>query len=580
MLGMRQVLSLGVPVVCVHAYQSFRENIPNGFNVRDCEGAIVPGVGHLWKAGAEARNEFGYQFAEGGPGFWFVGICMEDSDGDGMTNGEELGDPNCVWEPGQTPEFTEGITHPGLACGPSPAPPQDIQLSGFGAHIEGVSVDPWGNLYATHFRGTTDNSSSGNNVGREVIGRLKAGEAAGGEAWYSILPEEPSAAYNGMKWTEYINDERDVYVYVADVGQGKVMKLHSGYAKKGFRGWEVHCSDPSWTALGMPNDLAVSQTGLIFLSGQDWGSSTGALWLCRSNGEAVQLEGNMGRTNGVALSPDGATLYLTEAKGSPVSYNSQPDGQRIWKYSVAADGSISQKTEFFNFATDTSQPEASTDSDGMRTDASGNLYVTRNGLGKVAVITPAGDLLREITLSKTNFPTNLDFSPSGDLLYVVGRCGSAPWSQGDGCMEVVSISDETPPPAPTPTPAPSPCTDDNDNCEYWASVGECEANPGYMLVNCRKSCAVCSPGPVPTPTTAAPTPTPAPTPAPATPVPTPQPTAVPTPQPTPPPTPQPTPAPAASCCKWAGNCGGSCTTGWCASSQANCKGCGGNWCAA
>ena len=37
-----------------------------------------------------------------------------DSDGDGRTNGEELGDPGCVWSPGQSPQHTTNITHPGL----------------------------------------------------------------------------------------------------------------------------------------------------------------------------------------------------------------------------------------------------------------------------------------------------------------------------------------------------------------------------------------------------------------------------------------------------------------------------------
>merc|ERR1719150_2183646 len=133
----------------------------------------------------------------------------------------------------------------------------------------------------------------------------------------------------------------------------------------------------------------------------------------------------------------------------------------------------------------------------------------------------------------TQYPTNLDFGVNGDLLYVSGRCGSAPWSQGDGCVEVVSV------PAIAPTPAPT------------------------------------TPAPQPTPAPTTPQPTPAPTTAPTTP----QPTPVPTPQPTPVPTPQPTPAPAPSCCKWASNCGGSCATGWCSSSQSNCRGCGGTWCA-
>jgi len=60
-------------------------------------------------------------------------------------------------------------------------------------------------------------------------------------------------------------------------------------------------------------------------------------------------------------------------------------------------------------------------------------------------------------------------------------------------------------------------------------------------------------------------PTPAPPPTPPTPAPTTQ-------APTPPP-------PAPSCCKWSSSCGGSCSSGYCSSSQANCRGCGGTWCA-
>merc|ERR1712151_1307662 len=136
-------------------------------------------------------------------------------------------------------------------------------------------------------------------------------------------------------------------------------------------------------------------------------------------------------------------------------------------------------------------------------------------------------------LTKTTYPTNLDFGINGDLLYVVGRCGSAPYSQGDGCLEVVSI--------PVATPAPTP------------------------------------PSTTPAPTT--PAPTPAPTTPQPTPAPTPQPPPPPTPQPTPVPTPQPAPAPAPNCCKWASNCGVGWASGWCSTSQSNCAGCGGNWCA-
>lgn len=31
--------------------------------------------------------------------------------------------------------------------------------------------------------------------------------------------------------------------------------------------------------------------------------------------------------------------------------------------------------------------------------------------------------------------------------------------------------------------------DNHENCAYWAQIGECSKNPGYMLPNCKKSCA-------------------------------------------------------------------------------------------
>jgi hypothetical protein len=35
------------------------------------------------------------------------------------------------------------------------------------------------------------------------------------------------------------------------------------------------------------------------------------------------------------------------------------------------------------------------------------------------------------------------------------------------------------------------CFDKEENCGFWASKGECSANPGYMHLNCAKSCGTC-----------------------------------------------------------------------------------------
>ena len=56
--------------------------------------------------------------------------------------------------------------------------------------------------------------------------------------------------------------------------------------------------------------------------------------------------------------------------------------------------------------------------DGMRCDVDGNLYVSRYGKGTVAVLSPQGEVLREIdVLGKS--PSNLCFGgPDGRTVYV------------------------------------------------------------------------------------------------------------------------------------------------------------------
>ena len=46
---------------------------------------------------------------------WNPELCRADSDGDGRTNGEELGDPDCNWTSGTIPDRVSDITHPGRA---------------------------------------------------------------------------------------------------------------------------------------------------------------------------------------------------------------------------------------------------------------------------------------------------------------------------------------------------------------------------------------------------------------------------------------------------------------------------------
>jgi hypothetical protein len=53
---------------------------------------------------------------------WTPELCRKDSDGDGFTNGQELGDPDCTWVKGQPQRNAAAASQPGLASSvPQPA---------------------------------------------------------------------------------------------------------------------------------------------------------------------------------------------------------------------------------------------------------------------------------------------------------------------------------------------------------------------------------------------------------------------------------------------------------------------------
>ncbi|XP_065179304.1 uncharacterized protein LOC135809805 [Sycon ciliatum] len=91
-----------------------QSNVPAPFGV---DGVMCQSIGHVAQCNGPpsgAGNVFGRAFIASG-GNWTT-VCPQDSDGDGYTNGEELGDPSCSFSPGATPERSTNLSHPGFAC--------------------------------------------------------------------------------------------------------------------------------------------------------------------------------------------------------------------------------------------------------------------------------------------------------------------------------------------------------------------------------------------------------------------------------------------------------------------------------
>ena len=150
--------------------------------------------------------------------------------------------------------------------------------------------------------------------------------------------------------------------------------------------------------MNQPNDLALSKKGFLYASDPDWIRESGQLWLIDPDGKTTLLEQDMGTTNGIELSPNEQYLYVNETIQ-----------RKVWRYEVLADGSITNKTLFFQFE--------DFGLDGMKCHSSGDLYIARYGKGTVVVISSSGILKREIMLQGPK-PTNVAFNASQTLLYV------------------------------------------------------------------------------------------------------------------------------------------------------------------
>ncbi|CAM9681058.1 unnamed protein product [Phaeothamnion confervicola] len=140
-----------------------------------------------------------------------------------------------------------------------------------------------------------------------------------------------------------------------------------------------------------PNDIAITRSGRIFISGQVWMQNgtvgDGSLWTCSRSGVATRL-GLFRRTNGVAISPDEEYLYMSEA----FNINWAPVTNKIWRFKVdSKTGAVSPKKLFINFQD--LDGTGNIDSDSMRVDKGKPLHHAQRrwqGHGILARRRPAG----------------------------------------------------------------------------------------------------------------------------------------------------------------------------------------------
>lgn len=173
-----------------------------------------------------------------------------------------------------------------------------------------------------------------------------------------------------------------------------------------------------------PNDLCIAASGAIYFTDPTYGLREGdtsplrelaqcGLYRLTPDGVVTLLDGDHRRPNGVALSPDGRTLYLA------LSDEAQPE---VLAYALDADGLPTQRRLFRDM-----RPEFARGlpglPDGIKVDARGHVFAT--GPGGVHVCAPDGALLGRIDTGKAIANCAIDqegarlFLTSADQLAVI-----------------------------------------------------------------------------------------------------------------------------------------------------------------
>jgi gluconolactonase len=247
----------------------------------------------------------------------------------------------------------------------------------FTSGIEGPATDEAGNLYAVNY---------------EKEGTIGIVHPDGTHACFVVLPEGSTG--NSICFNKEGN------MLVADYTGHNILKVDMK-----TKAISIYAHEPK---MNQPNDMALAPNGNLYASDPDWKNKKGQLWLVNPNGKVSLLEGNMGTTNGIEVSPDGKKLYVNESAQL-----------KVWAYDIQSNGTLKNKRLIHTFE--------GYGMDGMCCDIKGNIYLCRYDKGTVVLLSPKGKLLREIWL-KGKQPSNITFGgPENKTCYIT--------LQDRGCFE-------------------------------------------------------------------------------------------------------------------------------------------------
>ncbi len=222
----------------------------------------------------------------------------------------------------------------------------------------------------------------------------------------TVLNHTEGCGHNGLALTK-----EKTFLLACTDEHGAIMELDM--SGKQLRRWDADKNGQPFA--GGINDIVVAPNGAayatVFGPYVDLPTSVAGkiLYLAPESQQWVEVANDLNYANGIGVSPDQKTLYVSETVGNC-----------ILKFTINDDGTLSHRSNFalLNLLVKDKNKSWWLGPDSMKIDSKGNMYVAQWFGGKILKISPEGKLLHVFEIAAGDGTTNVAFSEGEKELFV------------------------------------------------------------------------------------------------------------------------------------------------------------------
>ena len=222
----------------------------------------------------------------------------------------------------------------------------------------------------------------------------------------TVLNNTSGCGHNGLALTK-----QKTFLIACTEYQGAILEVDM--TGKQLRRWDADGNGKKFD--GGINDIVVTANGgayaTVFGAFTDPPTSVMGkiLYLAPGSEKWVEVADDFNYANGIGVSPDQKTLYVSETVGNC-----------ILKFTINNDGTLSNRSNFalLNLLTKNKVDTWWIGPDSMKIDSKGNIYVAQWSGGKILKISPGGKLLHVFEIAAGDGTTNVAFGEGEKDLYV------------------------------------------------------------------------------------------------------------------------------------------------------------------